>query len=314
MSADKTDRPSTQRSLDSAYRALAVPAYVWLTCFVALPLLGLFVLAFCGRETYGNIIPPFTREGLTSGDFIPALTLENFYRLAGFGAFGFKPLYPEIFVRTIVFSAACTVICVLLGAPLAFWAARLPPKQRNFVLVAITIPFWTNLLIRTYAWQILLSPDSVFSAIARFVGLIGEQEGLYPGRCAALLGLTFDYLPFFILPLYASVGRVDWSIFDAALDLGASGAQAFRHAILPQIQGGLMAGGVLVFIPALGQFVVSDLLGGSTSILLGNAIAQQYRSSNDWPFGAAIAATQALIALAFVVRLRGGDGLGGTKK
>ncbi len=187
--------------------------------------------------------------------------------------------------------------CIITGLPLAFFIARLPPRYKNFALTLVVIPFWTNLLIRTYAWQILLSPESWLSRFAHLLGLGANGEPLYPGTFAVAIGMICDYLPFLVLPLYSSVEKLDWSLAEAAMDLGADGVNVFRHAILPQIMPGLIAGAILVFLPATGQFVIPDLLGGAKTSMLGNAIQQQFGQSRDWPFGSAIA----FVALALVL-------------
>lgn len=251
------------------------PAGLWLLLFFFLPLTLLLAISFLSRDDVGRVGLP--------------LTLENYRRLAGFGLLGFDPLYPQIIGRSFLLALATTMGCVLAGLPLAFFIARLKGGARQFALTLIVIPFWTNLLVRTYAWQILLAPDGWLTRAARRIGLVGESFGLYPGTGAVLLCLVCDYLPFLVLPLYASVEKLDWSLAEAAADLGAGRWGVFRHALLPQLRPGLTAGVLLVFLPAAGQFVIPDLLGGARTQLLGNAVQQQFGSSGDWPFGAAIA-------------------------
>ena len=183
------------------------------------------------------------------------------------------------------------------GLPIAFFIAGLPARWRQVALTLLVIPFWTNLLIRTYAWQIILSSNGWLARAAAAAGLIAPGNALYPGTGAVLIGLTCDYLPFLTLPLYASVEKIDWTLAEAASDLGANAWGVFRHALLPQLKPGLIAGSLLVFIPATGQFVIPDLLGGAKTVLLGNAIQQQFGASRDWPFGSAMAC----VAMAFVM-------------
>jgi spermidine/putrescine transport system permease protein len=168
------------------------------------------------------------------------------------------------------------MLCVAAGLPLAFFIAGLTEQNRNLALTLVIIPLWTNLLIRTYAWQLMLPL----------------------GTTAVLVGMTCDYLPFLVLPLYASVEKMDWSIAEAAQDLHAPPVRVFWHAILPQVAPGLVAGVILVFIPATGQFVIPDLLGGAKTVMLGNAIAQQFGASRDWPFGSAIAFLSMMLVMA----------------
>ncbi|PYL00374.1 MAG: ABC transporter permease [Verrucomicrobia bacterium] len=259
------------------------PGLLWMQVFLLIPLLAIVFISFLTRGAYGEFHRP--------------LTLENYARLLGFGPFGFDSLYPAIFLRSLALGAFTTVLCVLIGLPLAFFIANLPPRYKTGGLTLVVIPFWTNLLIRTYAWQILLAPQGWLSRLAATLGLVSTDTPLYPGLFAVGVGMLCDFLPFMVLPLYASMEKIDWNIVEAAMDLGADHRQAFRHAVLPQVRPGLVAGSVLVFLPATGQFVIPDLLGGAKTALLGNAIQQQFGPSRDWPFGSAIV----VAALALVI-------------
>jgi spermidine/putrescine transport system permease protein len=249
------------------------PGFFWVILFLIIPLMAIAAISFFARGPYGEIQP--------------SLTLGNYKRLAGFGDFGFDPLYPSVMWRSVLLGGGTAIFCLGTGLPLAFFISGLKARWKNVALTLVVIPFWTNLLIRTYAWQILLAPESPLSRVAP-----------YPGALAVFVGMVCDYLPFMVLPLYASVEKLDWSLAEAAADLGANGLNVFRHAILPQIKPGLIAGMVLVFLPATGQFVIPDLLGGAKTMLLGNAIQQQFGSSRDWPFGAAIAMVSLALMLA----------------
>jgi spermidine/putrescine transport system permease protein len=251
------------------------PAVLWLVIFFLVPLLIIVGVSFLSRGEFGQLRSP--------------LTFENYKRLAGFGLLGFEPLYPLIILRSFLLALATAGLCMLAGLPLAFFMGGLAPRYKVLALTLTVIPLWTNLLIRTYAWQILLAPNSCLARLAAAVGLVQPGQALYPSAAAVFLCLVCDYLPFFVVPLYVSVEKVDWTLVEAARDLGANAWQAFRHAILPQIKPGLTAGLFLVFLPASGQFVIPDLLGGAKTVLLGNAVQQQFGQSLDWPFGAAIA-------------------------
>lgn len=259
------------------------PGALWLLALLVVPLLLIGGISLLSRGDYGGVEWP--------------LTLENYRRLAGFGELGFDPLYPLILVRSLALGAATAVLCLVAALPLAFFIARLPGAWKTAALLLVVIPFWTNLLIRTYAWQLLLSPESWITRLVRAAGIGAPGESLYPGVGAVLVGMVCDFLPFMVLPLYASVEKIDWSLAEAAADLGAHRGAVFRHALLPQILPGMVAGVILVFLPATGQFVVPDLLGGAKTAMLGNVIQQQFASSRDWPFGAAIA-TVALVLVA----------------
>jgi spermidine/putrescine transport system permease protein len=270
------------------------PAVLWLTVLLVLPLLLVLGISFLTREEYGGFGTP--------------ITLENYRRLAGYGELGFDNLYPVILLRSLVLGAATAILCLLTGLPLAFFVARLPGRWKTAALTLVVIPFWTNLLIRTYAWQLLLSPESWLSKGLHAIGIGVTGEPLYPGLLAVMLGMVCDFLPFMALPLYASVEKIDWTLAEAAADLGADRWRVFRHALLPQIRPGLIAGIILVFLPATGQFVIPDLLGGAKTAMLGNIIQQQFAASRDWPFGAAISsAALLLVAAGLWLYLRRGE-------
>ncbi len=260
------------------------PGLAWVTLFMLVPLGFILACSFATRGVYGDVQWQFT--------------LENYRRFLGFGPFGFDPLYPKIVLRSLALAAATTMLCVGAGLPLSFFIAGLSGRRQQAALMFVVIPFWSNMLIRTYAWQILLSNTSFLARLAASLGLIHSGEALYPSTLAVGVVLTCDFLPLLVLPLFASVEKIDWTIAEAASDLGAPGWAVFRHALLPQIKPGLLAGGLLVFISATGQFVIPDLMGGAKTVLLGNAIQQQFGFSRDWPFGSAIATLAMLIVLA----------------
>ena len=260
-----------------------LPGVGWEIIFLLLPFLAIVVISFLSRGEYGEIERPWT--------------FENYQRLAGFGIFGFEPLYPLILLRSFLMGAATALLCAAAALPLAFWIASLRGGWRIAGLIAVTIPVWTNLLVRTYAWQVLLAPEGWITRLFALVGLGEPGQALYPSPAAVYVGMVCDYLPFAVLPLYAAIERLDHGLVEAAKDLGARRWSVFRHGIYPQIRAGLWAGLLLVFLPATGQFVIPDLLGGGKTILLGNLLQQQFGASRDWPFGAAIAT----VAIALVL-------------
>lgn len=263
---------------------LCGPALVWVTVFMLVPLLFVVALSFAQRGDAGEIVWRFT--------------WGNYERLFGHGALGFDPVQPLILARSLGVGFATAGLCLLIGLPVAFFIASLPRRWKSVALTLVVIPFWTNLLIRTYAWQLLLSPEGWLADILTTAGMIPAGTALYPGWPAVMVAMVCDYLPFMILPLYASVEKLDWSLAEAAADLGASPGRMFWHAVVPQIRPGMIAGGVLVFLPATGQFVIPDLLDGAKLALLGNAVQQQFGSSRDWPFGSAIAVVALLVMVA----------------
>ena len=267
-------KPNAPHKSTRRWMLSVLPGTVWLSLFLALPFLLILGISFFSRGAYGEIERP--------------LTFENYKRIAGFNEFGFEPLYPKALLRTCVVAGVTAMACAALSLPLAFFIASRRGPWRAVALTLVVIPIWTNLLIRTYAWQSLLGPGGLVTALLAHSGICQLQGGLYPGIIPVYLGLICDYLPFAVLPLYASVEKIDWTLAEAARDLGAHGLALFRHSILPQIRPGLWAGALLVFLPAIGQFVIPDLLGGAKTTLLGNLLQQQFGASRDWPFGAAI--------------------------
>jgi spermidine/putrescine transport system permease protein len=249
-------------------------ALLWLMIFLILPGLLVAAMSFATRGNYGVLVWSFT--------------FDNFIRLAGWGIFGWTADYLFILWRSFYLAFGCTALCLLLALPLTFMIAAQKPYLRYFLLALVTIPFCTNLVIRTYGWLIIFSSKLPPSELAAWLGFIAPGAGLVPSSFAVTVGMVNALLPFAILPLYPSVERLDWSLVEAARDNYASRWRTFRHAILPQLLPGLSAACILTAIPALGMFVVSDLLGGAKYMLAGNLIQQQFGASRDWPFGAAI--------------------------
>ncbi len=256
---------------------------LWLLGFLILPSLVFIVLSFAERGVYGEVVWHFS--------------LDNYKRLAGFSSFGWTPDYLLILGRSVVVAFVTTAVSILLSYPLTFFIASRPERSRFMWLIIIIIPFWTNIVIRTYAWFYLFSPEFPFARIAAFLGLIPAGSSLYPSAFAVYVGMISDYLPFLALPLYSSVERLDWSLVEAAQDLYASRVRVFMQAILPQTAPGLTVGIILTFVPTMATFVVPDLLGGAKYMLVGNLIQQQFGSSRDWPFGAAISMALMLMTL-----------------
>lgn len=271
------------------------PGMFWIMMFLTIPALALIAVSFATRGSYGEIQWVFT--------------WENYTRLAGYGLFGWSPDYLWILLRSLWVAAVTTVSCIALAFPLAFFIARQPKEKRYLWLILVIIPFWTNLVIRTYAWQLVLSPDLPIAQFAAQVGLIPDGSPLYPSPFAVYMGMISAFLPFVVLPLYSSVEKLDWSLVEAAHDLYSNKRRIFMQAILPQTLPGLSVGTILTFVPAMGMFLIPDFLGGAKYMLVGNLIQQQFGKSRDWPFGAAV--SLALMALTliglFIFRRKGED-------
>ena len=265
-------------------------ALIWLMIFLLVPSVLLMALGFAQRGPYGEIIWQFT--------------FNNFTRLAGFGLQGWTSDYLWIVGRSVWVATVTTVVCLLLAYPVTFYIASRRPRARNIWLALVVVPFCTNLVIRTYAWMLILAPSMPLARAAQALGLIDPGRALYPSSFAVYLGMVSSSLPFAILPLYTNVERLDWSIVEAARDLYASKWRVFRHAILPQTLPGLLVAVILTFVPAMGAFVVPDLLGGAKYMLIGNLMQQQFGASRDWPFGAAASLTLILLTLAGLLAMR----------
>lgn len=284
-------RVSSRRRMRAVGSLLAFPALGWLSAFLILPLGGLAVLAFARRGAYGSVDWTFS--------------LENLRRIAGWGLFGWSPDHLEILARSGVFAFVTTVVCLALALPMAFWICDRGRTARLALMALVTVPSCINLVVRTYAWMLLLGAHAVPVALLRWAGILGPEEALYPGWGAVLLGMISCMLPFAVLPLFGSVERLDWSIVEAARDLHAGSWRTFRHGVLPQIVPGLVAAVVLTAVPSLGMFVVSDLLGGSRTMLVGNLVQQQFGMASDWPFGAMaglVLTAGSLVSLAILMR------------
>ena len=250
------------------------PGILWLLVFLILPGLVLVVVSLATRGAYQPLEWTFS--------------FENYKRLAGFTLFGWTADYLRILWRSVVVAFVTTLLSVVLSYPLCFFIAARPERSRYFWLTLVIIPFWTNMVIRTYAWFLILAPEMPPAKLAALFGLIPEGSPLYPNAFAVYLGMVSMFLPFVTLPLYASVERLDWTLVEAAQDLYSGKVRVFMQAILPQTLPGLSVGIILTFVPAMGMFVVPDLLGGAKYMLVGNLIQQQFGASRDWPFGAAI--------------------------
>ncbi len=245
---------------------LVAPALVWTALFCALPLLIVLLISFASRETYGGIAWTFT--------------LANYRDLV-------DPLYLYIYARSFGLALATTVLCLVLGFPLAYYIARAPARWQGIWLTLVLIPFWTNFLVRTYAWMNVLRADGLLNTLLTGTGLTsGPLEILYTDA-AVLIGLVYGYLPFMVLPLYAAIERLDRSLIEAARDLYASGWAVLTRIIVPLTKPGIIAGCLLVFIPSLGAYITPDLLGGARSMMIGNFIQHEYLVVRDWPLGSA---------------------------
>ena len=294
-------RPSVARNLAAYLQVL--PTWAVLGLFFVLPLVIMLVISFGQRATYGGLKPIDDYwQYISSGTF-----LANYFRSV-------EPLYLQIYWRSLWMAVATTVLCLLISYPIAYYIAVVAPARRkNLLLGLVVVPFWTSFLIRTYAWMLILRSEGLINTLLVGSGVIQQPLELLYNNTAVMIGLVYGELPFMILPLYASLEKLDLSLLEAGADLGANPVQTFWRVTVPLTMPGIVAGVVLVFIPSLGQFIVSDLLGGAKTILAGNLIQNQFAIARNKPFGAAVAFELTALVLVLLVfyarysRRRGGE-------
>ena len=250
------------------------PATIYLLLFFLLPLVLVLALAFSAGAP---------------GDTFQ-LTLSNFARAA-------DPLYARILWRSTLLALATTVICWIVAYPIALAIRSLPQRHRLLVLGLVALPSWINLLVKNYAWIVLLRREGVINTLLMTAGVTDAPLPLLFNDGAVLIGLVHSYLPFMILPIYAALDRLDWRLVEAARDLGARGWSTFRHVLLPQTLRATAVGSALVFVPALSAFVTPDLLGGSTSMMIGTVIENQVLMARDWPLASALSSLVVLLVI-----------------
>ena len=260
-------------------RVLIGLPFLWLAVFFLLPLVIVAAISFA--ET-ADAIPPF--QPLVA---VTSVGLESHATLSGYRELveGCLRAYPASLGN----AALATLLCLLIGYPIAFAIARAAPVSRNLLLFLVVLPFWTSFLIRVYAWIALLQPSGLINQVLRAAGLIEAPLPLLYNGFSVELGLVYSYLPFMILPLYGSLARLDESLVEAAADLGAPPWHAFVSVILPLTLPGIAAGCLLVFIPAVGEFVIPDLLGGPSTLMIGKLLWQEFFDNVDWPAASALA-------------------------
>jgi len=260
------------------------PMLLWLLAFVVVPAGILLVYSFSERGADTPVSYVFT--------------LENYQRV-------FTGTYLKILLRSVWYAGLTTFLCVCIGYPVAYFIGRSTEARRNQLLTLIMIPFWTSFLIRTYAWITILNQEGLLNGMLLYTKIITEPLEILYTPAAVIIGLTYSYLPFMILPIYGSVEKLDNSLIEAALDLGAGPLRVFSRVVIPLTMPGIVAGILLVFVPAIGMFAITELMGGGRVPMVGNVIQNQFLQARDWPFGAALGVTLiALFAAAFVFTVR----------
>lgn len=246
---------------------------------VAVPLVLVFIVSLFSRGTYGGLVY--------------RVNVQNYLRFI-------DPLYIKVLWGSLEVAFLTTLACLVFGYPFAYVVARSAPRWRNLHLLLIIIPFWSNSLIRTYAWIVLLRTEGIINQVLLGLGLIEHPLKLLYHMGAVVLGLTYTLFPFMVLPLYASIEKLDKRLLEASSDLGAGPWQTFRRVTLPLTMPGVIAGSLLVFIPSLGLFFIPDLMGGSRTMLISNLIQNQFLAARDWPFGSAASVILMILTLVLI--------------
>ena len=265
---------------------IGVP-YTWLVVFFMLPFL---ILAYISFVDMGNDISPF-KPIWDSSTGLLKLKYENYWSIfrAGDGGALFQTLYIEAYVRSLWYALCTALLCLLIGYPFSYFIARSSPSARPALLMMVMLPFWTSFLLRVYAWKGILADQGVVNQVLLALGVVNEPIQMLYTNVSMLVGMTYVYLPFMVLPLYANLVKMDFRLLEAAHDLGASPFKAFWLVTVPLSKAGIIAGFMLVFIPAVGEFVIPSLLGGPENLMIGRVVWDEMFTSNNWPRASALA-------------------------
>jgi spermidine/putrescine transport system permease protein len=258
--------------------AVVLPGSAWLLVFFVLPLVFIFVVSLGRRDRLDRVD-------------LSTLSLENY-------AWAFDPDFLPVFLNSLRYAAIVTFLCLVIGYPIAYWISRYGGRNKALLLILVMLPFWTSYLIRTYAWTIILRDNGVLNTLLQAVGLTHEPLILMNTDVSVILGMTYGFLPFAILPLFVSIDRLDPNLVAAGRDLYASGRQAFLHVTLPLTMSGIVAASLLTFIPTIGDFVTPDILGGPRTTTIAKNIQDVFLEARHWPHGAALGFILMIITLA----------------
>lgn len=274
------------------FALIAVP-YIWLLALFLVPFLIVFKISLSDTAL---AIPPYTptlKDGL--GALIQGLDFENFEFLTS------DDLYYKAYLSSLKIALISTILTLLVGYPIAYAMARAPQEWRATLMMLVILPFWTSFLIRVYAWIGILSNEGLLNQLLMSLGIIAEPLTILNTNIAVYIGIVYTYLPFMILPIYAQLERLDDSLIEAAEDLGCSRLSAFWLVTIPLSKNGIIAGCFLVFIPALGEFVIPSLLGGSGTLMIGKVLFEEFFNNRDWPVASAVAVILLLILIIPIV-------------
>ena len=271
---------------------LSTPYILWTLLFTIIPLIIIFIFSISSSNQIGKISFNFT--------------IDKYKQF-------FEPIYIDVFFRSVKLSLYSTIVCLIVGYPVAYIIANKGLKIRNFLIIFILLPQWTNFLLRTYAWMSILKDNGPINSFLLRTGIINEPLTLLYTDGAVLMGMVYNFLPYMILPIYTVILKIDKNYIEAARDLGANTVTTFRKIIFPLSMPGVVSGVIMVFMPAISTFVISDLLGGGHSMLMGNLIQNQFLAARNWQFGSAISMILILIILISMLLLNkySGDDTGG---
>lgn len=271
---------------------MSTPYILWTLLFTVIPLIIIFVFSISSSNQIGKISFNFT--------------IDKYKQF-------FEPIYIDVFFRSVKLSLYSTIVCLIVGYPVAYIIANKGLRIRNFLIIFILLPQWTNFLLRTYAWMSILKDNGPINSFLLRTGIINEPLTLLYTDGAVLMGMVYNFLPYMILPIYTVILKIDKNYIEAARDLGANTVTTFRKIIFPLSMPGVVSGVIMVFMPAISTFVISDLLGGGHSMLMGNLIQNQFLAARNWQFGSAISMILILIILISMLLLNkySGDDTGG---
>ncbi|OZI61389.1 ABC transporter permease subunit [Bordetella genomosp. 11] len=278
-----------RRLLPSSRTLAIVPPFAWLALFLLVPFLLVLKISLADLQ-FG--VPPYTPLVQLKDE---ALNLS--LHLRGYALLFTDSLYLATYLSSVKIAAISTVCCILIGYPMAYYIARSAPATRNLLLLGVILPFWTSLLLRVYAWVGILRNDGLLNKLLLALGIISQPLEIYRTDLAVYIGMVYSYLPFFILPLYANLVKLDLRLLEAAYDLGARPWQAFWQITVPLSRPGVIAGAMLVFIPAVGEYVIPEMLGGANTLMMGRVMWSEFFNNADWPMAAAVTCVMVLLLL-----------------
>ncbi|HYG45215.1 MAG TPA: ABC transporter permease subunit [Bordetella sp.] len=281
--------PAPRDWLPSSRTLAVVPPFLWLALFLLVPFLLVLKISFAELQ-FG--IPPYTALAEFKDEAI-----QFSLHLRGYILLFTDSLYLATYLNSLKMAAVTTVWCALIGYPIAYYIARSSPSIRNVLLLAVILPFWTSLLLRVYAWVGILRNDGLLNKLLMGLGIISSPLEIYRTDLAVYIGLVYAYLPFFILPLYANLVKMDLRLLEAAYDLGARPWQAFWRITVPLSRPGVIAGAMLVFIPTVGEYVIPEMLGGADTLMMGRVMWNEFFNNADWPMASAVTCVMVLLLL-----------------